>query len=90
MQRTSQQDLSTKLAAAASAEPRAGETRWRGVCPPAGAGYGAAVLIAVLLFSEATVAKLAAHAITPEEVSQVDDGDRVVTANHGRAGRDRC
>ncbi len=27
--------------------------------------YGAAVLIAVLLFSETTVAKLAAHAIAP-------------------------
>ena len=43
--------------------------------------YGAAVLIAVLLFSETTVAKLAAHAITPEEVRQVSDGDRVVIAN---------
>jgi hypothetical protein len=31
-------------------------------------GYGAAVLIAVLLFSETTVAKLAGHAITPDEV----------------------
>jgi hypothetical protein len=39
------------------------------------------VLIAVLLFSETTVAKLAAHAITPEEVRQVNDGDRVVIAN---------
>ena len=38
--------------------------------------YGAAVLIAVLLFSETTVAKLAAHAITPEEVRPVNDGDR--------------
>ena len=34
-----------------------------------------------LLFSETTVAKLAAHAITPEEVRQVNDGDRVVIAN---------
>jgi hypothetical protein len=39
------------------------------------------VLIAVLLLSETTVAKLAAHAITPEEVRQVNDGDRVVIAN---------
>ena len=31
------------------------------------------MLIAVLLFSETTVAKLAAHAITPEEVRQVND-----------------
>ena len=45
------------------------------------AGYGAAVLIAVLLFSETTVAKLAGHAITPEEVRQVADGDRIVIAN---------
>ena len=43
--------------------------------------YGAAVLIAVLLFSETTIAKLAAHAITPEEIRQVNDGDRVVIAN---------
>jgi hypothetical protein len=39
------------------------------------------VLIAVLLFSETTVAKLAAHAITPEEVRQINDADRVVIAN---------
>ena len=39
------------------------------------------MLIAVLLFSETTVAKLAVHAITPEEVRQVNDGDRVVIAN---------
>jgi hypothetical protein len=39
------------------------------------------VLIAVLLFSETTVAKLAGHAITPEEVRQVSDGDRIVIAN---------
>ena len=45
------------------------------------ARYGAAVLIAVLLFSETTVAKLAGHAITPEEVRQVGDGDRIVIAN---------
>ena len=37
--------------------------------------YGALVLIAVLVFSETTVAKLAGHAITPEEVRQVNDGD---------------
>ncbi len=30
--------------------------------------------MAVLLFSEATVVKLADHAITPEEVRQVSDG----------------
>ena len=36
------------------------------------------VLIAVLLFSETTVGKLAPHAITPEEVRQVSDGDRIV------------
>lgn len=42
-------------------------------CPP--------LLIAVLLFSEVTIAKLAAHAIGPEEVRQVSDGDRVVIAN---------
>lgn len=47
----------------------------------ASAGYGAPVLIAVLLFSETTVAKLAVHAITPEEVRQVNDGDRIVIAN---------
>jgi hypothetical protein len=39
------------------------------------------VLIAVLLFSEATVAKLPVHAISPEEVRQVNDGDRIVIAN---------
>ena len=39
------------------------------------------MLIAVLLFSEATVAKLAGHAITPEEVRQVNDGDRIMIAN---------
>lgn len=49
--------------------------------PTLGGGYGARVLIAVLLFSELTVAKLAVHAITPEEVRQVNDGDRVVIAN---------
>lgn len=39
------------------------------------------MLIAVLLFSETTVAKLAGHAIAPEEVRQVADGDRIVIAN---------
>jgi hypothetical protein len=39
------------------------------------------VLIAVLLFSERTVAKLAGHAIAPEEVRQVSDDDRIVIAN---------
>lgn len=39
------------------------------------------MLIAVLLFSEMTVTKLAGHAITPEEVRQVNDGDRIVITN---------
>jgi hypothetical protein len=39
------------------------------------------VLIVVLLFSERTVAKLAAHAITPEEVRQAAAGDRIVLRN---------
>ncbi len=39
------------------------------------------MLIAVLLFSETTLAKLAGHAITPEEVRQVNDGDRIVIHN---------
>lgn len=39
------------------------------------------MLIAVLLFSEQTVEKLAAHAINAEEVRQVNDGDRVLIAN---------
>ena len=39
------------------------------------------MLIAVLLFSETTVAKLASHRITPEEVRQVSDGDRIVIRN---------
>jgi hypothetical protein len=38
---------------------------------PVGCEYGAAVLIAVLLFSETTVAKLAGHAITLDEVRRV-------------------
>ncbi len=39
------------------------------------------MLIAVLMFTETTVAKLAAHAITPEEVRQINDGDRIVIRN---------
>lgn len=39
------------------------------------------MLIAVLLFSETTVEKLAGHAINPEEVRQVNDGDRIVIRN---------
>lgn len=39
------------------------------------------MLIAVLLFSEATIVKLADHGITPEEVRQVSDGDRIVIGN---------
>lgn len=39
------------------------------------------MLIAVLLFSETTVGKLAAHGITPEEVRQASDGDRIVIRN---------
>lgn len=37
--------------------------------------------IAVLLFSEATIAKLTARGITPEEVRQLTDGDRIVVRN---------
>jgi hypothetical protein len=43
--------------------------------------YGDAVLIAVLSFSETTVAKLAGRGITPEEVRQVNDGDRIAIRN---------
>ena len=39
------------------------------------------VLIAVLLVSERTIEKLADHHITPEEVRQVSDGDRIVIRN---------
>lgn len=49
--------------------------------PPARSLPCAAARIAVLLCSEVTVEKLAAHAISPEEVRQVNDGDRVVIAN---------
>jgi len=52
-----------------------------GLLGRAGCEYGAAVLIAVLLFSETTVEKLADHAITPEEARQVNDGDRIVIRN---------
>jgi hypothetical protein len=34
-----------------------------------------------MFFSETTPAKLADHAINPEEVRQVNDGDRVVIGN---------
>jgi hypothetical protein len=43
--------------------------------------YGGVVLIAVLLFTETTITKLAAHGITPEEARQVNDSDRIVIAN---------
>jgi hypothetical protein len=39
-----------------------------------------AVLIAVVLFSGTTGAKLAPPAITPEQARQANDGDRVVIA----------
>jgi uncharacterized DUF497 family protein len=39
------------------------------------------VRIAVLLFTQTTIDKLAAHGITPEEVRQVNDGDRIVIRN---------
>ena len=43
------------------------------------------VLVAVLLFSETTLAKLASHAIiTPEEVRQVNDGDRSIVIRNPR------
>lgn len=39
------------------------------------------VRIAVLLFTQRTVEKLAAHAIAPEEVRQINEGDRIVIRN---------
>lgn len=39
------------------------------------------MLIAVLLFAESTVSKLGARRISPEEVRQVNDGDRIVIRN---------
>ena len=39
------------------------------------------MLIAVLLFAESTVVKLGARRISPEEVRQVNDGDRIVIRN---------
>jgi hypothetical protein len=39
------------------------------------------VLIAVLLMTDVTVEKLAAHGITPDEIRQVSDGDRIVVRN---------
>ncbi len=50
---------------------------WPGEMP----GCEISMLIAVLLFSETTIAKLAGHGITPEEVRQVNDGDRVLIRN---------
>lgn len=41
----------------------------------------AVVLIAVLLMTDVTVAKLADHGVTPDEVRQVNDGDRIVLRN---------
>lgn len=46
-----------------------------------GDSYGATVRVSVLLFAETGVAKLAVHAITPEEVRQINDGDRIFIAN---------
>ncbi len=43
--------------------------------------YGPGVLIAILLLTEDTVAKLAAHGIAVDEVRQVNDGDRIVIRN---------
>ena len=37
--------------------------------------------VVVLLLTQTTIDKLAAHAISPEEVRQVNDGDRVVIRN---------
>jgi hypothetical protein len=39
------------------------------------------VRVAVLLFTQTTIDKLAAHGITPEEVRQVNDGDRILIRN---------
>ncbi len=39
------------------------------------------MLIAVLLFTETTVAKLGVRGISAEEIRQVNDGDRVVIRN---------
>jgi hypothetical protein len=46
-----------------------------------GRDNGELVLIAALMFTETTIAKLAAHGITPEEVRQVNDFDRIVIRN---------
>ena len=37
--------------------------------------------VAVLLFTQVTVDKLAAHGITVDEVRQVNDGDRIAVRN---------
>ena len=39
------------------------------------------MLIAVLLFSETAIAKLAARRVTPENIRQVADSDRIVMRN---------
>jgi hypothetical protein len=39
------------------------------------------VLIAVLLFSETTLEKVARHGDLPDQVRQVNDGDRIVIRN---------
>jgi hypothetical protein len=39
------------------------------------------VRVVVLLLTQTTIDKLAAHAISPEEVRQGNDGDRVVIRN---------
>lgn len=44
-------------------------------------GYVLVVQIAVLLMTEVTVGKLAGHGITPDEVRQVNDSDRIVLRN---------
>jgi len=53
-------------------------------------GYGPPVLIAVLLFSETTIAKLAGRRITLDEVRQFNDADRVVIAICVRASKGLC
>ena len=37
--------------------------------------------VVVLLLTQTTIDKLAAHGISPEEVRQVNDGDRIVIRN---------
>lgn len=52
-----------------------------GVRSPCLRRYRDRVLIAVLLISDKTVEKLTAHQISPGEVRQVSDGDRIVIRN---------